>query len=189
MTRVTKGIRSFLLAEAKNHEPFFPNACCQTCKIAVAGHQAKTIEPSGIQQVHSIDDEGAICRILPGGIGELLHRFDGVFVEHLLPGGATRRGEVTINSLHGSLAKSRDFGKNSLNNGRLGIVGIYEDSEPQGRCFGFDFGDDSGRYHHVARRVRRSLKHNASIGCNHTFGAEGILPVLLLRRPWEKGNS
>ncbi|SOY48505.1 hypothetical protein CBM2592_A190011 [Cupriavidus taiwanensis] len=74
-------------------------------------------------------------------------------MQHLLPGRTVWRGEVTINAFHGRFAESRDFRKNPFNNGRLGIVGVYENSKVQSPFFGFDFGDNSGRYHHVARKV------------------------------------
>ena len=66
----------FFLTEAVHQQTFFPDARCQARKVAIAGNQAEAIEATGVEQIHRVDDHGAIGRVLPT-VAELLDGLDG----------------------------------------------------------------------------------------------------------------
>src|SRR5471030_2307898 len=67
-----KRLGRLLFAEAIDRHPFLAQASSQPGEIAVAGHQAKAIEPARIEQVHRINDQRAVGGVLALGISELL---------------------------------------------------------------------------------------------------------------------
>ncbi len=48
-------------------------------KVTVRGNQTKSIESTAMKKIHCIDDQRDVGCILPGGVGKLLLRYDGVF--------------------------------------------------------------------------------------------------------------
>ena len=46
------------------------------CEITVRRYQAEGVEAPGMQQVHGVDHERNVRRILAGGVGEILLRSD-----------------------------------------------------------------------------------------------------------------
>ena len=82
----------------------FPQARCQACKIAVAAHQAKTINLLGIKNIHGIDNHGRISSVFPGSIAVLLNGIDGMLQQQVFPFGEVGFRPVTINAFNGRVA-------------------------------------------------------------------------------------
>jgi hypothetical protein len=76
-----------LFAKAEDHQPVFADACGQAGEVAVAAHQAEAVEAPGVEQVHGVDDEGAVAGVFAGGVAVLLDGMDGVFGELEAPAG------------------------------------------------------------------------------------------------------
>nr|WP_233200070.1 hypothetical protein [Ottowia massiliensis] len=75
---VAKSFGRFFIAESICDESIGAYSGGQGREIAVAGNQAETIKSAAVEQVHRVDDQFHIRRVLAFGIGELLHGHDGV---------------------------------------------------------------------------------------------------------------
>ena len=75
---LTEALRRLLLAKAKHVDALLTDAGREPGKITVRRNQTKSIEPTAVQQVHGVDDQGDVGRILAGRIGKLLLGYDGV---------------------------------------------------------------------------------------------------------------
>lgn len=84
-----------LLAEPIYDKTVFPDPRRQSGEIAIAADQAEALEASGMQQIHRVDDQGAITGILSNGVPVLLNGMNGVLGELYLPATEVWRGEVT----------------------------------------------------------------------------------------------
>jgi hypothetical protein len=80
-----------LRAEAVDVGALFAQARGEAGKVAVGRYQTEAREPSGMQQIHGIDDQCDIRRVLALGVGKLLVRIDGVFLQDVGPGFELRR--------------------------------------------------------------------------------------------------
>jgi hypothetical protein len=72
-------------AEAVDVGPLFAETGCKPCEVAVRGNQTESVEPAGVQEVHGIDHQGNVGRVLAARVGELLVRIDRMFLEDLNP--------------------------------------------------------------------------------------------------------
>lgn len=78
-TGLPEALRSFLLTEPENIDALLTDAGGKAGKITVRGNQTKSIEPTAMKLVHCVDDQRDVGCILPGGVGKLLLRYDGMF--------------------------------------------------------------------------------------------------------------
>ncbi len=53
-------------------DPALPDTGRQAREVAVAGDQAEAVETVGVEQVHGVDDHGAVGGVLAYGVVELL---------------------------------------------------------------------------------------------------------------------
>jgi hypothetical protein len=127
-----------MLAEPEDLESGFPQAHGQPGEVAIARDEAEAVKALGVQEVHRVDDQRAVRRVLARGVRELLDWLDSVALQHLLPGGAGRRREIAVDALHGRLAEASDLGQQTVDHGGLRVVGIDEDGKAKGRFLGFD---------------------------------------------------
>src|SRR5215510_8169048 len=95
-------------------------------EVAVGRYQAEAVESPAIEQVHGIDDECDVCRILLGRIGDRMLRQDGKPVEDLDPSFVICAGEVTIDSPHARFPDLGDLFKQAGRDARRGVVRIYK---------------------------------------------------------------
>ena len=137
MAGIAECLGGFLFAEAIDEQPLFSKPHGQAGEVAVAGDQTVAIEAAGVEQIHGVDDHGAVGRILTRGVGELLDRFDRVPVQDLVPRCAVGRGEIAIDSPDRRFTETGDFLEQTLDNPGLGVVRVDEDGEAPGWLFGF----------------------------------------------------
>lgn len=80
MTGIAEGIWCLFLTKAKDSKPLFTQSHCEPSKIRVTRNQTKAIELSCIEQIHCINNQGAVRGIFTGRICELLDRFYGILL-------------------------------------------------------------------------------------------------------------
>ncbi|MNS76162.1 hypothetical protein D3C72_1097010 [compost metagenome] len=120
------------LAEAVDGQPLLADARGQPGEVAVAGDDAEAVEAPGVQQVHGVDDHGAVGGVLAHGVAELLDRLDRVRQQSLLPSGQVGLGPVAVDALHGGHAVLGHFGQQAFHDGGRRVVGV--DQHSQGRA-------------------------------------------------------
>lgn len=98
-------------------------------EVAVRRNQTKTMKAARVEQVHGIDDERRVGGILACGVAELLHWLDCHFVQHFFPAFEVRRGPVAVGPLYACCAIARHLGKEFMNDGCLGVVGINKNCQ------------------------------------------------------------
>ena len=84
---LAEALRGLGLADAVDVDPLLADAGGEPGEVAVRGDQAEAVEAAGMQEVHGVDDQRDVGRVLAGGVGELLLGEDGVAGEHPLPAG------------------------------------------------------------------------------------------------------
>lgn len=101
----TKGLWRLLFTHADNVHSTFPEAHRQPREVTVRRGKAESIEVSGIEQVHRVDDHGGIGRVLSGGVTVLLDGLDRMPQQYVLPLAVLGGGPVPVDALaeHGSL--------------------------------------------------------------------------------------
>ena len=147
MTRIAKSVGRLLLAESEHRQPFFTQPHRKSGEIAVAGDQAKSVEFTRVQQIHRINNQRAVGCILTGGIGKLLNRFDGVFLQYLFPRRTGRNREIAVDALYRRLTVTRDFREQILNDRRLRVIRIDQYGQTERPFLGFSFCNGSCGYH------------------------------------------
>ena len=123
----------FLFTKSIYNQPRLPDTGCQFGKVAVAGYQAKPIEPLGIEQIHGINNHGTVGGIFAGGVAKLLYRLDRVIQQMVFPAAQFGGSPVAIDALYIGGSVFGNFCQKSLNNHWLGIIGINEDGQLVGR--------------------------------------------------------
>ena len=126
--------RRLLLAEAVDDETGFADARGEPREIAVARNDAETAEPAGVEQIHRVDDQRRIGRVLAGRVAELLDRLDRVRQQRFLPALELRAGPVAVDALDRRGAVLGDLGEQAVDDGGLRVVGVDENGERGGTC-------------------------------------------------------
>jgi len=85
-----------------------------------------------VKDVHGVDDERGVGRVLSGGIAELLGGLNRKPLQVLLPAPEVRRCPIPVGALDGRRAISRDFGQQQLGHAGLGVIGVYEHRQAVG---------------------------------------------------------
>jgi hypothetical protein len=70
----------FAFPEPINDLAGLTQASGKSSEIAVTADETEAIYIASVQQVHGVDDESAVRAVLALGVGELLHRLDGMAV-------------------------------------------------------------------------------------------------------------
>lgn len=97
--------------------------------VAVARHDAESVHALLVQNVHRVDDQRRIGRVLACRIGVLLNGRDGVLQQHLFPGGEFRVGEIPVNAFYRRCAVVGDLIQNILYLAVRDVVGIDQHRE------------------------------------------------------------
>lgn len=129
-----EGLRRLSLAEAVHDLAGLPKAGCEAGEITVAGYQAETVDIARVQEIHRINDERRVRRILSLRVGELLDGLDGMAVKMGLPPNQVLRGPVTERPLDCGGPKLGDFFKQFLRHRCGGVVRIDENCQSGGIC-------------------------------------------------------
>ena len=82
-----------------------------------------------MQDVHGVDDHGAVGGIFADGIAELLDGLEGMIVKRILPGIHTVGGPVAVDAPDGNLAVSSGLDEHLRQQRRLGIIPIDQDGD------------------------------------------------------------
>ena len=85
-----------LAADAEDVEPLFADAAGEAREVAVRGHQDEAVEAPGVQEIHGVDDQRDVGRVLAFRVGELLVREHGEVLEFLVPATQLLVGEVAV---------------------------------------------------------------------------------------------
>ena len=101
---IHEGFGGLFLADAHHKHARFPDACSEPGVIAVAGDQAEAVHHVGVEQVHGVNDHGAVGGILANRVAELLDRLDGMEIQHILPGIHAGGGPIAVNAADGNQA-------------------------------------------------------------------------------------
>lgn len=126
------------LAEAEDHESLFSKSHGKAGTVAGVRDQTESVEVSGVEQVHRINGERAVCRVLPSRIGELLNGLNRILLEDFLPCRICLRGEISENALDRGFTESSNFSEQPFDHGCLCIVCIDEYGQSQRLVVGFE---------------------------------------------------
>jgi len=91
-----------LFAIPIDQQAFFSDPACQPGEVAVARHNTEALESLGMQEIHCVDDKGAIARVFMNSISELFNRLDGIGEQRFPPRCKVCGGKVVIDPLNGS---------------------------------------------------------------------------------------
>jgi hypothetical protein len=87
-----------------NELPVLPQAVREARVVAVAAHDAEAVHRAQVQQVHRVDDQHRVGRVLALGVLELLYRADGCPVQGVLPLVHVRRRPVAVDAFRSHLS-------------------------------------------------------------------------------------
>jgi hypothetical protein len=94
-----------------------------------------------MQQVHCVDDQRNVGRVLAFGIGELLVRIDGVLLQDIRSRLELWSGKIPVDAANTGLAELRHFLEQSGRDLRRGVVRIDQHGEAgQALLFGIHHG-------------------------------------------------
>jgi hypothetical protein len=79
----------------------FANARGQPREVTVAADEAETSKAAGMEEIHRVDDQSAVTRVLADGVAVLLNWVKSVVRDDIAPGGEVLSGEVAIDTAHG----------------------------------------------------------------------------------------
>ncbi len=127
-----KGFGGLFFAEPVDGEPGLPDPGGQAGEIAVAGNDAEAVQLFAVEQVHGVDDHGAVRGVFPEGIGKLLDGLDGVGKQPVLPSPQPGVGPVAVDPFDCGGAVFGDLGHEPVDNGRLRVVRVDEHRQSVG---------------------------------------------------------
>src|SRR6516162_4556737 len=84
-----------------------------------------------MQQIHCVNDQSTVTRILSHGITKLLDRLYRVVGQDSAPAVKIGRGKVPIDALDGRDTQLRNLGKNITNYSRRRIISIDQNGETE----------------------------------------------------------
>lgn len=134
LARLTETLRRFLFAEAIHGDALFSYSGGKAREVAIRRDEAKAIEPSRMQKIHSIDHERDVGRVLPDRIGEILVRHDGMCCQNLRPSLEPCAGKIAINAPNARFAYRGNLFEQPGGYPRRRVIGINENCE-LGRMF------------------------------------------------------
>ncbi|CUW97026.1 hypothetical protein AGR1C_Lc10022 [Agrobacterium fabacearum TT111] len=92
----------------------FTDAHRQSGKVPIAQGNAETLKAFPVQQIHCIDDHGAIGSVLSGTVGKLLNRPDGMIHKPALPAPHVCLCPVVMDVPPGRITKRRGHAEQRL---------------------------------------------------------------------------
>ena len=75
---LTEAFRSLVLAKAKDIHALFADSRGKPREITVGGDEAEAIEPAAVQEVHGVNNQCDVGRVLADGMSKVLMRHDRV---------------------------------------------------------------------------------------------------------------
>ena len=84
-TRLPEALRRFPLPEPVHVQSLLADAGCKPGEIAVGRDEAEPVKSPAVQEIHGIDHQGDVGRVLACRIGELLLGDDGVLRQDIGP--------------------------------------------------------------------------------------------------------
>ena len=121
---IDESARRVFLADAHHEKAFFTDAGGEAGVIAVAGDQAEAIHAAGVQDIHGVDDHGAVGGVLADGVAELLDGLDGVRLQRILPAAHVGGGPVAVDAADGCQPVFADLCQHFIDQRRLGVIAI-----------------------------------------------------------------
>ena len=130
---LAEGFRGAALAEAVHGQAAGADAGGKRGEVAVAGDEAEAVKGAAVEQIHRINDEAHVGRVLAFGVGELLYRDERVFEQHVFfPALRFGAAPVAVDAFDAGDAVFGDFGKEAADGAGGGVVGVDEDGELMG---------------------------------------------------------
>ena len=129
MERLPKTLGCLLFTKAKNVDALLTDSRSKACEVAVGRDQAKAVETATVQEIHRVDYEGDVGRLLTSRVGELLLGDNRVLREHIDPGLRAGACEVAINAPNACLADLGDLLEQAVNDLCRGVVSVYQDGK------------------------------------------------------------
>ena len=126
---VDKGLGRRTLADAHDEEAHLPDPGRQAGIIAVARDDAEAVDQVAMEDVHGVDDHGAVGGVLADGIAELLDGLDGVVVESVLPARHVDRRPVAVDAADRHEAVLARLGQDLPDERGLGVVAVDEQGD------------------------------------------------------------
>ena len=99
-------------------------------EVAIAGDDAEAIDAAGVEQVHGVDHERDVGRVLASDVLTLLDGPDAVPGEQGHPGRKTRGRPVAVDPFDGGATVVLDLGEKGLEQAVGDVVGVDQDGEP-----------------------------------------------------------
>ena len=109
-----KRTKCLAFAHADDQLAGFAQAGGKAGKVRIGRNDAKAIHIARIQQIHGVNDHGAVGCIFAGGVAILLDGNDGVVQQHILPAFQAGIRPIAVNTFAGRHAKGRSFIQNHL---------------------------------------------------------------------------
>src|SRR5690606_16010471 len=167
---LTEALGRLLFAEAIDRDALFADACGQPGEVAVRRHQAEAVEPSRMQQVHRVDDQGDVARVLALGVLEVLLPLDRPARQDVDPALQRWVGRIAVDAPGRGLAQGGDLAKKRLGDPGRGVLAVDQHGQARGaggrdqgvgRHGGSGEGRGRGRLALPALRVNRKAKRPA----------------------------
>jgi hypothetical protein len=128
-TGIDEGTRCGLLANTYNQQALLTYSCGQPGVVAVAGNEAKPAARAAVQDVHGVNDHGAVSGVLADGIAELLDGLNGVHLQGVFPPFHGLGGPVAVDTADGDETILAGFSEYRLDQGWLGVIAIDEQGD------------------------------------------------------------
>ena len=114
VARLDEGAERFALAHTDDEFSGLTQTGGQPRKVAVRRDDAESVQIAAVEQVHGVNDHGAVGCIFAGGVAILLDGNDGVVQQHILPAFQAGIRPIAVNTFAGRHAKGRSFIQNHL---------------------------------------------------------------------------
>ena len=98
-------------------------------EVGVGGDEREGVGALGVQDLDGVDGEGDVAGVLALARVELLHRADGVLVQHLLPRLQAGLGPVAVGAAHVGLAEAGQLAEDDVDPGGRRVVGVDEERD------------------------------------------------------------
>ena len=129
VARFDERLGGFLFSETEHLPSRFSDAACQAGVVAVARHDAESVDRLFVQDVHRVDYQRRIRRVLACRVGVLLDRGDRILEQHAFPCRELRVGEIAVDTLDRRRAVVGDFVEYVLDFPVRDVVGVDQHRE------------------------------------------------------------
>ena len=129
VARFDERLGGLLLPETEYFPSRFADAARQAGVVAVARHDAESVDRLFVQDVHRVDYQRRIRRVLACRVGVLLDRGDRILEQHAFPCRELRVGEIAVDTLDRRRAVVGDFVEYVLDFPVRDVVGVDQHRE------------------------------------------------------------